>query len=689
MVESNVVQLAPNALRRKLVNTALTMPEFRSALDEAAAEIRLAAQPMVNEATIESHFERVVYALLRDIGLKFNPEKEVLAARRHTLQGRADSRLGALVIEYKRPALLQTQASQALAIQQLSEYLASFSKRSKSPHEGILTNGLVVIEIRAIDGVVSAPTPAQPLNGLALRRLTQSVISLALSALTAENLIRDFCGSEADGILFHVARLLDAILASTPEPKTRMLQSEWEQLFRVSHKDVSKQPRIDARRRALSEIFEHSIKSPEVEYRSLFALHTAYAILLKFIAYRVVSDVYLGRVSQDFQALVHAPPNALRIFCAELEDGAIFRQLGILNLLEGDFFSWYSDNSQWTDGLAEAVQLIVSILARYEEARNVFDSNEAEDLFRELYQAAVPRTIRSSFGEVYTPRWLAEYVLESAQPNGQWRALDPCCGSGTFVISAISRLRRESDSTGPALRKRILSRVVAIDLHPLAVLTARVHYFIHISDLLEEGHEEFVIPVYLGDAASRPIREKIDGVQCLRYQLQTLRTPIDCVLPASLVKDPQSFIKLMRRYEEFVQDQDAIEANRLLLGAVPESDKKRGVRDAVLRLTRELIALEVQDWNGIWARILSNFLTTACLGKFDIIIGNPPWIDWKNLPEGYRERIKSLCIDRGLFSGAGRTGGINLNICALIAHVSMTNWLAKQDAINNAAGIRV
>lgn len=98
-------------------------------------------------------------------------------------------------------------------------------------------------------------------------------------------------------------------------------------------------------------------------------------------------------------------------------------------------------------------------------------------------------------------------------------------------------------------------------------------------------------------------------------------------------------------------------------------------------MSQELVTLEVNGWNGVWARIITNFLTTARLEEFDVIVGNPPWIDWKNLPEGYREKIKSLCIDRGLFSGAGRTGGINLNICALITHVSITNWLKAEGTL--------
>jgi len=70
-------------------------------------------------------------------------------------------------------------------------------------------------------------------------------------------------------------------------------------------------------------------------------------------------------------------------------------------------------------------------------------------------------------------------------------------------------------------------------------------------------------------------------------------------------------------------------------------------------------------------------LTTANLGKFDIIVGNPPWVDWRSLPSGYREKIKSLCISRKLFSGDRVTGGINLNICALISNVAAENWLSN------------
>lgn len=671
------VTLAANALRRKLLNVALTSPEFKAALHEAAAEIRSAARPDATEATIEGYFERVVYALLKNIGLKFHPEKEGgVELRRHRFPGRTDSRLGALVIEYKRPSLLKTTAQVEKARGQLEEYVIALNSTSDGPLVGILTNGLVFLEVRAVNGSIVQRTQPQKLDGTALLRLTQLFISLALTALTARNLIRDFCGSESDGVLFQTARTLYQILATKPQNKTAMLHAEWEEMFRLAHDDQSQQRRIEERRTALGSLFGIEVSDPSIEYRALFALHTAYAILLKFIAYRVVSDIYFGKVARDFRSLTKASSTPLREFCSTLEDGDVFKQLGVVNLLEGDFFSWYSDKNQWTTGLADAVREMVMILARYEEARNIFASQEVPDLFRELYQATVPKVVRGSFGEFYTPHWLAQHVLDTAVDGANWRAIDPCCGSGTFVIAAIARVRRENGSLTPrALLDAILSRVIAIDLNPLGVLTTRIHYFIHISDLVSESTLDLAIPVYLGDAAMIPDRISVDEVECLRYQLKTLRTPIAATLPVSMVTDTPAFVRLMQKYELTIRAKDKTSAVALLTESIPQSDRVIGVLDSIKAMTDDLIELEKNGWNGIWARILSNFLTTACLGRFTAIIGNPPWIDWKNLPAGYRERIKGMCIDRGLFSGAGRTGGINLNICALISYVSMSNWL--------------
>lgn len=457
-----------------------------------------------------------------------------------------------------------------------------------------------------------------------------------------------------------------------------MLRSEWEELFRLAHDDQSQQQRIKERRKALSEIFAKKITNASAEYQALFSLHTAYAIILKTLAYRVVSDIQFGKPLQDYKSLLRVNATTLRSFFSSLEDGEVFRRLGILNLLEGDFFSWYCDSSQWNDELASRLKEILVILSRYEDVKRVFETSTAIDLFRDLYEAAVPQVVRASFGEFYTPFWLALHVFESSKPPPNWRVLDPCCGSGTFVIAAISAIRKSNKSKSKEhLLRNITKRVVAIDLNPLAVLTTRIHYFIHIADLMSESVSNLVIPVFLGDSSYVPERITVAGVNCLKYELSTLKSPLSIVFPISLVKDTAQFVRLMYRYEELVESKDLEAAYNLLLSSLRKSERKDAILERLQKLTQQLVDLETKGWNGIWARIITNFLITACIGEFTNVIGNPPWIDWKNLPGGYRNRVKSLCIEKGLFSGAGRTGGINLNICALIAHVASMNWLAE------------
>jgi hypothetical protein len=666
------------SLRRKLTLVALASSELHRDLAVAAAQIKKVATLDATEATVAGKFEREMYAVLRQAGIAFDPEKEGrVDSTRHTGHGRLDSRLGAVVIEYKRPAKFNTQQHVDSAAEQLEGYLVSITEAERSHAVGFLTDGRQCVQIRAHDGVIVSRSPVSPLTGDELLWLTRNIHALDLTALNAANLIRDFCGAAGDGALLSAARTFRQVLAQSSTPKTGMLRSEWEEVFRLGHNDKSQQRKIADRRSALSELFGAPLTSASAEYEALFALHTAYALVVKFMAYRIVSEIRLGRTLTEWGEQMSAPSEPLRIFCAKLENGDIFRSRGILNLLEGDFFSWYADRSQWNDAVSDAVRSLLVVLGQYEQASDLFTSAGAVDLFRELYEATVPQAVRSSMGEFYTPHWLAQHVLHVAKPRGAWRALDPCSGSGTFVIAAIERLRDESSVRGTELLDSILDRVAGIDLNPLAVLTTRVNYFIQIADLLPDTPHRFVIPVFLGDASNVPTIRDVGGVPCVEYTLRTLREPIDVILPLSTLTDMAAFVEAMLQFENSVKKQKPEHAVSVLRALVPTDERVPEVEAAITSLATQLVALEAKGWNGIWARILTNFLATAAVGRFDCIIGNPPWIDWKNLPEGYRQKVKSLCLDRGLFSGDGRTGGINLNICALISHVSAETWLKK------------
>ena len=225
--------------------------------------------------------------------------------------------------------------------------------------------------------------------------------------------------------------------------------------------------------------------------------------------------------------------------------------------------------------------------------------------------------------------------------------------------------------------EEILQRVKGIDLNPIAVLTARVNYFINISHLMTTNRP-IDIPVYLGDASYVPKEIEYDGVTCLDYVITTKMNPIEITLPKSVVQDTSQFAQKMILVETQVKNRNVDAIEDIFKTLISKDDLTPQILVKIAQLSKSLVELEEKEWNGIWARILSNYLTTANMGKFDIIVGNPPWVDWKSLPSGYRERIKSLCISRKLFSGDRLTGGINLNICALIANVSANNWLSKK-----------
>lgn len=646
----------------------------------------------INEATIASIFEIKLSEIIREkFGLDFTPTKEEpisglrhVATGKRDATGRIDSRIGALVIEYKHSSRLSTQKLQKEAVNQLVNYLRSLNEQNAHSYIGFVTDGLKATFITLGDqGQIKNEAVFEPLNERHLERILKTIILLNRSAFTPENLVNDFCRPIGNSLAEQLTGVFIRALETGITARSQMLFDEWKELFRLAHDDSSKQHPIKERRDALAAIVGKTIRDNESEYRTLYALQTTYAIIIKIIAYRFIELIRFNAKFVSFSELAIADSGKLRSQMYLLEEGAVFRAMGIGNLLEGDFFAWYCTEHQWNDEMASLVRQIFSILKDYEDAKLFSEYQEIRDLFKDLYVQVMPDKVRHSLGEYYTPEWLADDVISRALDEiktKQWSALDPCSGSGTFVTALIKRVVTSAKEMPAAeLLQSVLTRVKAIDLNPVAVLTTRINYFINVASLITDN-VDFEIPVYLGDSSYVPEMRRIHGIDCVSYQLQTLRGSLDITLPRSAVADPHSFSKAMTSIELDIVNRDRASIASKILALTAVTDRKPWIILTIEKLADRFIELEENGWNGIWARIVTNFLTTANIGKFDLIVGNPPWIDWKNLPTGYRERIKSLCIDRNIFSGDAITGGINLNICALIANVAADNWL-------NQAGI--
>jgi len=674
--------IAFKKLKDKQIEFIVNSKEYKEAIEDLCTSIVEKSKEALNEATVVSTFELELFSFIKEVlGLQFQPTKESsVSTSRHITKGRVDSKIGTLIFEFKHCSRLKSKLDRESAYSQICIYLEGLYKSSNTDHIGILTDGIFCNTIKMESGNI-VQSGFQKLSSLHFDQIIKYIVLLEKRSLSPENLVEDFCTPLDSSISTELSRILYDVLKENPTSKTSMLFQEWKELFRLAHDDKSKQKAIIERKDALEKTINKPFTNNDDEYRSLYAIQTTYAIIVKIIAYKVVSKIQFNRSLIAFNDLASSDSGSLRIQMHELEEGALFRNIGIGNLLEGDFFSWYSSEDQWNKPISDYIRRIFSVLVPYEDKAIFEDGSNVTDLFKDLFMHIIPEKVRHSLGEYYTPPWLADDVIKQAFKrinNSEWKALDPCAGSGTFLTILIKKVIEQSKGKSDNEKlHEILGRVKGIDLNPLAVLTSRINYFINISPLISNT-DKFEIPVYLGDSSYVPSEVEFDKVACIEYRITTIQGEIRILLPKSIIQNPELFSAKMTLIEDYIHNFDSDSIQQELLSLVSDEEKTNLIKKEIGNLATKFVDLEQKHWNGIWARIVTNFLTTANIGDFDLIVSNPPWIDWKNLPAGYRERIKGLCISRNLFSGDKLTGGINLNVCALIANVSAQNWLNEE-----------
>jgi hypothetical protein len=100
-----------------------------------------------------------------------------------------------------------------------------------------------------------------------------------------------------------------------------------------------------------------------------------------------------------------------------------------------------------------------------------------------MVPSSVPATTLRPLGAFYTPAWLVHLALEQVGwPSPSARLVDPTCGAGAFLAGATLALRND-----PSRLTENASRISGADIHPLAVLGARVACLCAVADLLEPG----------------------------------------------------------------------------------------------------------------------------------------------------------------------------------------------------------
>ncbi|WP_375263415.1 N-6 DNA methylase [Palleronia sp.] len=604
-------------------------------------------------------------------------------------RARRDSSYNNVVIEFKGPGLFNGSKASAKFIEaterRLLPYIQRIAVKERADTEnyiGIAIDGDHVCFAQVVAGEIKTQHLI-PFSLYAVELVIQAVTAQTRKAISSDNLMRDFGhGSQgARGLMQGLADALATRITAPGNNKIKMLFEEWKTLYgQVADMSFLQADEIE---RELSFVW-NGPAGLSIPAR-LFVVHTYNSLIIKLLAAEIVSGHGLTATSQPAQEMAAVADDAglLRRLENDIEGSGLFTQAGIVGFVEEVIFSWYLDPAQdaaIAPSILQPLRRILTSLSLYRTDR----MTHTRDVLRDLYQGLVPGRLRHSLGEYYTPDWLVDHTITRAK-NGPWlqkRVLDPTCGSGSFLIAAIRIMKSEAAAAGQSSADTldgIVHAVWGFDLNPLAVQTARVNYLMEIADLLRAapGHR-IEVPVLLADAIYAPTVEPAAGQDVVEYRIGSMVARLNITLPAALVRDRRRldhFFDQMGRDVEALRDFDA--CSRRIIAAGLATSHEMTHWDAPLRATYDqVLNLHHMQWNGIWFRIVRNFFWSASAGRFDYVIGNPPWVRWSKLPEAYRQRVKPTCEHYGIFSRTKRHGGNELDISAMIAYTVADKWLA-------------
>ena len=515
-----------------------------------------------------------------------------------------------LVFEFKRDLALE----RASGLAELKRYLSAI------PHGdrifGILTDGKrfeahmltdPASDLRCVDTFeLDAADPDAARLSLDCYLFAESMVPP-----TAEDMVRRF-GERSPVFAATIAaltRLFNSV-RSLPPIKTKF--GEWENLL------------------------AHVYGSP-VGTEELFIRHTYLALLARLLAYT---------------ALRGQPPPADAL--AGIMDGSAFGRFGISNLAEGDFFAWVLEEPIAADALSAFRGLLAHL--------RVYDLQEiSEDVLKELYQHLVDPDTRHDLGEYYTPDWLAERTLREAGFRPGKSLLDPACGSGTFLFTAI-RLLREAGLRGEHLIRFAFENLAGLDVHPLAVMIAKVNFVLALLPDLRNLTVTNLppLPIFMADTLNVPTEANDPAIRISVHTLDPREAlpngvPSEFMIPRRVVQIPTHLDQIINRMAELA-GAAAPEDQRALTASIQNFVRELGYGDVAFYFAWDfsLLCWLVQSKrDSVWAFILRNAYRPAYFAerKFDLVAGNPPWLTYRSIASPqYRRVAKELILKYGLAS---------------------------------------
>lgn len=562
-----------------------------------------------SEATIQSDVRMLLLDPelgLADYDLQVHLEAQVGAGRR------IDVEVGCTVIEVKKT--LASPAAVTAAVTQLTWYVQARTEEMGQRYVGIVTDGKLWIAFHEVDGGLVEATRHVAAVGAsgatALLRWLEGVLATKRSIRPTPTEIADRLGSDSSSHALDYSTLAALYADSCDSPTVALKRELWADLLRS----------------ALGTQFTND--------DALFLEHTLLVNSAEIIAHLV-----LGLDAEELSA-------------ATLLSGDQFAIAGLHGVVDRDFFDWVLE----VPGGEGFVTALARRLAR-------FDWSAVEhDVLKVLYESVISPETRKALGEYYTPDWLAHRVVNEVvtDPLNQ-RVLDPSCGSGTFVFYAVRRFLTAADEGGLTLEESmgmVSSRVMGIDLHPVAVALARVTYLLALGRdrLNAPDRGSLSVPIYLGDSLGWDQREDLLSVDQLVIPTEVGDQLLsgELVFGEHLLENAATFDDLVQTLVDESGRAAGKATNKLSEGTIRRLVLSEDDLPDLNANFRRLKELHEANRNHIWSYYIRNVARPAWLARkenrVDALVGNPPWLSYRHMTDSMQKRFKTLAKDRDFWS---------------------------------------
>lgn len=393
---------------------------------------------------------------------------------------------------------------------------------------------------------------------------------------------------------------------------------------------------------------------------SVYLVHTYLSVFAKLLAYAVLKPA------------VHPSDDELRAILS----GEAFTALNVANFVEGDFFYWVS-SPEFFQQLAPTLRELYNQISEYD-----FTDVE-EDILKGVYQELIDIDTRHALGEYYTPDWLCERVVDDLHLERAFYALDPACGSGSFLRALVARYRREWPDMPP---QQIANQIRGVDVHPLSVQIAKTTMLLALGEGVARARAPVVLNVYLANtlflSSDEAKKSLFTSGHHFSVRVDDKRLGLDM---GPFIGQPDSFAKAIDLAQHFIDDQLKDEQtlasfDHALRNRVPDvslAAQNVGELYAVYRAMRDA---KLNNRDSIWRFVLQNLYQPIFMHRmFDVVVANPPWLTYADITSGdYQQDVRALAAYYGLMP-ASKANNPHIDLSAVfLSHCG--TYLAKDGA---------